>query len=36
MDYVDDIFDLIAGAESNPFEMMGFIETCLNVQHYFK
>ena len=34
MDYVDEVFDLVAGAESNPNEMFKFIDSCIDVQHY--
>jgi hypothetical protein len=35
LDYVDDIFDLIAGPESNPTKMMEFIDSCVDIQQYF-
>ena len=35
LDYVDDIFDLIAGSESTPTQMLNFVDSCMSVQHYF-
>lgn len=31
LDYVDDMFHLIAGDESNPTKMLEFIDSCVNV-----
>lgn len=36
MDFVDDVFDLIAADQSTPDNMMEFIDTCLDVQQYFE